>query len=86
MTDAAITALLNYSQADEDGIMVFASRQAIHEVLDRLAAAEERVKRLESALKPFADIGNGDPDRKHGSWFVKFEELEAARTALGDSK
>lgn len=54
----AVTALLNYSQADEDGVMVLASRQAIHVVVDELKAAEaerdrlaERVKRLEEALR-----------------------------------
>lgn len=36
--DSAIEALLNYSQADEDGVMVFASRQAIHEVVGYIEA------------------------------------------------
>jgi predicted CoA-binding protein len=36
---AAVNALLNYSQADADGVIVFASRQAIHVVSDALEAA-----------------------------------------------
>lgn len=36
--DAAIEALMNYSQADEDGVMVYASRQAIHEVVGYIEA------------------------------------------------
>lgn len=36
--DEAIEALLNYSQADADGIMVVTSRQAIHEVVDHARA------------------------------------------------
>lgn len=52
MTDTsteAVKALLNYQQADEEGVMVLASRQAIHEVVDALAAAEapRRVEALE---------------------------------------
>lgn len=42
----AVDALLDYSQLDEDGVMVAASRQAIHEVVDdnkRLRAALEKV-------------------------------------------
>ena len=34
--ERALEALLSYSQADEDGIMVVTSRQAIHEVADEL--------------------------------------------------
>ena len=33
----AHNALLNYNQADEDGVMVLVSRQAIHEVSDEIA-------------------------------------------------
>lgn len=34
MMEGATDALLNYQQADRDGIMVLTSRQAIHEVVD----------------------------------------------------
>jgi uncharacterized protein YigA (DUF484 family) len=58
----AVTALLSYSQADMDGIIVTVSRQAIHEVVDELTAlrtraetAEARVGELEAALMRHAD-------------------------------
>ena len=54
----AKAALLDYGQADEDGIMVVTSRQAIHEVHDALVAAEQRIETLERALKPFAREAN----------------------------
>ncbi len=42
---AALAALLDYEQADHDGVMVLASRQAIHEVIDGYA-------RLRDLLSP----------------------------------
>ena len=54
MTEA-IEALLGYNQMDEDGIMVCASRQAIHEVVDYLRALSalpgNSVKGVEEAPK-----------------------------------
>lgn len=44
MSDKALEALLNYQQADEDGVMVLASRQAIHEVAARLAEADALIR------------------------------------------
>lgn len=49
----AVKALLNYRQADEDGIMVLTSRQAIHEVA-------ARIEQLEAALRPFAARTNSE--------------------------
>ena len=46
-TEAALHALMSYQQADEDGVMVLVSRQAIHEVAEdhqRLTAENERLK------------------------------------------
>lgn len=43
----AVKALLNYRQADEEGIMVLTSRQAIHEVA-------ARIEQLEAALREHA--------------------------------
>lgn len=40
----AVKALLSYQQADMDGVMVLVSRQAIHEVVDRIEALEELVR------------------------------------------
>lgn len=44
----AVKALLNYQQADEDGVMVLTSRQAIHEVV-------ARIEQLEAALREISD-------------------------------
>ncbi len=55
---AAIVALGNYQQADEEGIMVLVSRQAIHEVLDHIEVKEARIAELEGVLSPFADIAD----------------------------
>lgn len=44
----AVKALLDYQQADEDGVMVLTSRQAIHETV-------AHIEKLEAALRPFAD-------------------------------
>lgn len=44
----AITALLAYSQADEEGIIVTVSRQAIHEVVGENARLREEIEMLET--------------------------------------
>lgn len=53
----ALKALLSYQQADEDGVMVLASRQAIHEVADHLEklrrTLESRSVRLMGPRSPF---------------------------------
>ncbi len=46
MDKRAIDALLNYEQADEEGILVKTSRQAIHEVVDYLTELEQENERL----------------------------------------
>lgn len=43
---ACVHALMNYGQADEDGVMVIVSRQAIHETVEALTAAEEEIAEL----------------------------------------
>ncbi len=50
----AIEALLSYQQADEDGVMVLTSRQAIHEVADQ-------VESLRHALEMVWDANQSDP-------------------------
>jgi hypothetical protein len=45
----AVRALLQYEQADFDGIIVKASRQAIHEVVDALSARDAEIERLKAA-------------------------------------
>ena len=46
----AVKALLNYSQADMDGIIVTVSRQAIHEVVDELDTLRTRAETAEAEL------------------------------------
>lgn len=45
-----ITALLNYEQADFDGIIVKASRQAIHETVDELARLKAEVEAADAVI------------------------------------
>ena len=47
----ALAALLDYKQADMDGIMVETSRQAIHEVADAVIAMQVSVAELERKLE-----------------------------------
>lgn len=51
---SALKALLTYQQADENGVMVLASRQAIHEVADQVAS-------LRHALEMVWDANQSDP-------------------------
>ncbi len=48
-----IQALLAYQQADEDGVMVLVSRQAIHEVADINAAL---LAALDGVLDEYSDL------------------------------
>lgn len=50
MSDAARKALLDYRQADEEGIIVFVSRQAIHELVDAYDSLKAEEERLRAAL------------------------------------
>ena len=47
----ALKALMEYRQADEEGIMVLVSRQAIHEVADLYTAQQAEIDRLREALE-----------------------------------
>jgi DNA-binding XRE family transcriptional regulator len=57
-TEDAVRALLQYEQADFDGIIVKASRQAIHEVVDALATRDAEIERLKGAGSWMADTLN----------------------------
>lgn len=46
----AIEALLAYQQADDDGVMVLASRQAIHEVADQVSSLQRAIAAIRAAL------------------------------------
>ena len=60
----ALEALLDYRQSDDDGVAVEVSRQAIHEVADKIKSLEARNDRLLKALRDLADeIAN---DEEHG--------------------
>lgn len=50
----AIEALLAYQQADDDGVMVMTSRQAIHEVADQISS-------LRNVLEMVWDAHQSDP-------------------------
>lgn len=52
----AVEALLNYEQADMDGVIVKASRQAIHEVVDRLRQAEAKVEKAAAQFEHYAQL------------------------------
>ena len=47
---SCVEALESYQQADMDGVMVLASRQAIHETIDAYWARVETCEELEAAL------------------------------------
>jgi hypothetical protein len=81
-TTAAQQALLNYTQADRDGVMVFASRQAIHEVCDEL----DRLRAVNAALLDFPVMFLGWREySSHGEF--PFDRLyEAARAAIAAAK
>lgn len=50
LQSGALKHLLQYQQADEEGIMVLTSRQAIHEVADDLQALQAENERLREAI------------------------------------
>ncbi len=87
---SAVNALSGYQQADEDGVMVLASRQAIEEVLLGIAGMEQRIaeleaenKRLREALEgvlPFAEIIITSTDSEHDR-----DHLRRARAALKET-
>ena len=52
---SCVEALENYQQADMDGIMVLASRQAIHETIDAYWVRVETCEELEARLKTITE-------------------------------
>lgn len=86
MTEAkplsALTALLQYQQADEDGVMVLASRQAIHEVSDYITSLQAENAALVEALRQIDDdppVIPFDPAYDEGTrnkqWIRYFKEV-----------
>lgn len=71
MSDA-VKALLNYQQADEDGVMVLVSRQAIHEVVAQLAIGQWYGLPAEEQLDHFLSGLEGIHD------YIKSQHLQAA--------
>ena len=73
----ALDALLDYRQADEDGVIVLVSRQAVHEV-------EDEVKRLRGALEVIAATGIADPNSNERLHILAKPYADIAREALKD--
>lgn len=75
---AAMQALLNYQQADMDGVMVIVFRQAVHEV-------DDEIERLREALELAAPVACGafcPSVKKTGEEWTHSPECEAIRAAL----
>lgn len=53
--EEAVRALLQYEQSDFDGIIVKASRQAIHEVVEALATRDDEIERLKAVAVAASD-------------------------------
>jgi hypothetical protein len=73
-TEEAVRALLQYEQADFDGIIVKASRQAIHEVVDALAAAKAKIEQLKAGGCALADAlddftPSANMESEDGGWW-----------------
>lgn len=69
---SCVEALENYQQADMDGIMVLASRQAIHETIDaywaRVKTCEEleaKLARLRAACSPIHEAADECDEWNH---------------------
>ena len=81
-TEAAWHALMNYQQADMDGIMVLVSRQAIHECKDdRVALAAERdtlAKRSKRVVEKYFKLVD-----RYGE---KVEELNTLKAQLAEAR
>lgn len=83
----ALTALLDYRQADMDGIMVL-SRQDIHEIVGDIDRLRSINTELLEALEPFAFIakiaGKKPDDLK--SEMVALKHCRRARTAIAKAR
>ena len=58
MNNKALKALMDYEQADEDGIMALASRQAIHEVYDDIKCLTAENANLSQRLERYIEIAH----------------------------
>ena len=83
MTDLikrATAALLDYKQADMDGVMVETSRQAIHEVADALAARDARIAARIAELEAHCiRLGQGGAERY---WEERWRDADAELTMM----
>ena len=68
--EPCVEALLNYQQADPDGIMVLVSRQAIHETVDLLNTRKPDAKTVEAAALEKVVVWLGDPDGVGDSFYI----------------
>ena len=90
--EGAIRALRDYQrQADEDGVEVTVSRQALDEVLAALAAAEARAAELamenKTLLHEFRECVNCDLDNNDCSRSGRLEkERDELRRELADAR
>lgn len=60
----ALNALLDYQQADEEGIMVLVSRQAIHEVADTIEAQAEQIADLTDERDDYAQAARAEASER----------------------
>ena len=77
-------ALMQYGQADEEGIIVTVSRQAIHEVsdeIDRLKAENERMRDARQKLLSAYDA-YGEYDPRDGFTIDLLDAIQQTRAAL----
>lgn len=58
----AVSALLAYQQADEEGVMVLVSRQAIHEVAEQHAERLDVLEKVIAKYDPESTFISLDPD------------------------
>lgn len=79
--DPCVEALLNYSQADEDGVMVVVSRQAIHEAVGLIEALRIALLRERERCAHKADK---EKIARNESWSMCAHIIASAIRALPD--
>lgn len=62
-----VKALLNYEQADADGIMVLTPRQAIHETIELIQSLQDHmIQEFEKMLPKWEDLPDTNPEHWEG--------------------